>query len=32
MALAKQPRQITIHAKHRLMIGDDSAWDRYLFC
>jgi 5-methylcytosine-specific restriction endonuclease McrA len=32
MALAKQPRQITIHAKHRLMIGDESTWERYLFC
>jgi len=32
MVLAKQPRQITIHAKHRLLAGaDDAAWDRYLF-
>jgi 5-methylcytosine-specific restriction endonuclease McrA len=32
MVLAKQPRQITIHAKHRLMIGDESTWERYMFC
>jgi 5-methylcytosine-specific restriction endonuclease McrA len=32
LALAKQPRQITIHAKHRLLIGDEQIWDRYLFC
>jgi len=32
MVLAKQPRQITIHTKHRLMIGDESTWERYMFC
>jgi hypothetical protein len=32
MTLAKQPRQITIHAKYRLMIGDESTWERYMFC
>jgi len=32
LALSKQPRQITIHAKHRLLIGDEQTWDRYLFC
>ncbi|MBZ5623657.1 MAG: HNH endonuclease [Acidobacteriia bacterium] len=32
MVLAKQPRAITIHAKHRLMIGDQSTWERYMFC
>lgn len=31
MVILKQPRQISIHAKHRLMAGDSSAWDRYLF-
>ncbi len=31
MALAKIPRQISIHAKHRLLAGDQNAWDRYLF-
>ncbi len=30
--LAKQPRQITIHAKHRLLAGDEATWDRYMFC
>jgi 5-methylcytosine-specific restriction endonuclease McrA len=32
LVLAKQPRQITMHAKHRLLAGDDAAWNRYLFC
>jgi 5-methylcytosine-specific restriction endonuclease McrA len=32
LTLAKQPRQITIHAKHRLLIGDEKTWERYLFC
>lgn len=32
MALTRQPRQISIHAKHRLMIGDEQIWDKYLFC
>ncbi len=30
--LAKQPRQITIHAKHKLLAGDESTWEQYLFC
>lgn len=32
MPLSRKPSQIGIHAKHRLMIGDESAWERYLFC
>jgi 5-methylcytosine-specific restriction endonuclease McrA len=33
MSLARAPRQISIHAKHRLMAGaDEPAWERYLFC
>jgi 5-methylcytosine-specific restriction endonuclease McrA len=32
MALAKQPHQIGIHARHRLMAGDARVWDKYLFC
>lgn len=32
MVLTRQPRQIGIHAKHRLMAGDQDAWERYLFC
>ena len=32
LTLTKQPRQITIHAKHRLLIGDEKTWERYLFC
>ena len=31
MILAKQPRQIGIHARHRLMAGDHGAWEKYLF-
>ena len=31
MTLVKQPRQISIHAKHKLLRGDERAWDRYLF-
>lgn len=32
MALYKVPRSIGVHAKHRLMAGNDNAiWDRYLF-
>jgi 5-methylcytosine-specific restriction endonuclease McrA len=32
MVLMKQPRQISIHAKHRLLAGgDEPAWDRFLF-
>jgi len=32
MPLMKQPRQIGIHAKHRLLAGDEKSWERYLFC
>jgi len=32
MVLAKQPRQISIHAKHRLLVGDEGTWEKYLFC
>ena len=32
MPLARQPRQIGIHAKHRLMVGDQQVWEKYLFC
>ena len=32
MVLAKLPRQISIHARHRLMAGNETAWNRYLFC
>ena len=32
MMLARQPRQIGIHAKHRLMAGDEQVWEKYLFC
>ena len=31
MVLAKQPRQISIHAKHKLLAGDARTWDKYLF-
>lgn len=31
MELSKQPRQVSIHAKHRLMAGDSVVWDKYLF-
>lgn len=31
MALARQPKQITILAKHRLLVGDDPAFNSYLF-
>ena len=31
MPLARAPRQITIHAKHRLMAGDQKVWDKFLF-
>jgi 5-methylcytosine-specific restriction endonuclease McrA len=30
MKLAKTPRQVSIHAKHR-MLTSDEAWDKYLF-
>jgi 5-methylcytosine-specific restriction endonuclease McrA len=32
MTLARQPTQISIHAKHRMLAGDEKAWERYLFC
>lgn len=32
MPLIRKPAPIGIHAKHQLMIGDMSAWDKYLFC
>lgn len=32
MTLAKKPGHVGIHARHRLMIGDSSEWDKYLFC
>ena len=33
LTLARQPRQVGLHAKHRLLVGDnDKSWDRYLFC
>lgn len=31
MVLVKQPRQISMHAKHRLMATDQAAWEKYLF-
>jgi 5-methylcytosine-specific restriction endonuclease McrA len=31
MTLAKQPRQLHIHAKHRLLAADEQVWQRYLF-
>lgn len=31
MLLARPPRQIGIHAKHKLMQGDNDVWDRYMF-
>jgi 5-methylcytosine-specific restriction endonuclease McrA len=32
MRLVAQPRQVGIHARHRLIAGADGAWDKYLFC
>lgn len=32
MSLVKQPRQISIHAKHKLLMADDDAWAKYMFC
>ena len=33
LTLARQPRQVGVHARHRLLMGDnDKSWDRYLFC
>jgi 5-methylcytosine-specific restriction endonuclease McrA len=31
MRLVRTPRAIGIHARHRLMAGDDTVWDKYLF-
>ncbi len=31
MTLAKVPRQISIHERHKLTVGKCEAWDRYLF-
>ena len=31
MALARQPRQVSLHAKHKLLAADSQAWDKYLF-
>ena len=32
MPLSRQPRQIGIHARHRLAAGSEPVWDKYLFC
>ncbi|HJZ95023.1 MAG TPA: HNH endonuclease [Candidatus Solibacter sp.] len=32
MPLLRQPKPIGVHARHRLMSGDDDAWSKYLFC
>jgi 5-methylcytosine-specific restriction endonuclease McrA len=32
MPLARQPHQISLHARHRLLAGDLQVWDKYLFC
>jgi 5-methylcytosine-specific restriction endonuclease McrA len=32
MLLVRQPRQISVHAKHRLLAGDAETWEKYLFC
>ncbi len=31
MPLLKQPRQISLQAKHKLMQGDEATWEKYLF-
>jgi len=31
MVLLRQPRQLTIHARHRMLQGDENAWSEYLF-
>lgn len=31
MDLLKQPRQVSIHAKHKSLQGDEKAWDKFLF-
>jgi 5-methylcytosine-specific restriction endonuclease McrA len=32
MPLAKQPIQIGIHARRRMLAGEEKTWERYLFC
>ena len=32
MVLLRKPTRLSIHAKHRLMAGDEQAWNEYLFC
>ena len=32
MPLVRPPRQLGIHAKHRLLASDSQSWDKYLFC
>ena len=31
LTLAKQPRQVGIHAKHRMLAANEPSWDKYLF-
>jgi 5-methylcytosine-specific restriction endonuclease McrA len=31
MTLVKLPRQVSVHAKHRLLASDSTIWDKYLF-
>ena len=31
MTLARQPRQVSIHTRHKLLAADSRAWDKYLF-
>ena len=31
MVLARQPRQISINAKHKVLAGDAHTWDKYFF-
>lgn len=31
MTLARQPRQVSIHTKHKLLAADSRGWDKYLF-
>src|SRR5664279_6635585 len=30
MTLARQPRQVSLHAKHKLLAADSRGWDKYL--
>jgi 5-methylcytosine-specific restriction endonuclease McrA len=32
MTLLRKPAAVGIHARHRLLMGGDAAWDKYLFC